>query len=191
MFQNVQVEVQVEDAECMQNVPKCSRVHAICNMLYRADQTINSSLWNFCKSPFQAWVMVIWKWMLKISENLLTGILFEQLPQAQIRSKFKNFCAHYQANDQTVVLSIERVILFMMFKINCLCCPQKQTRLESKLIHIADKIQFNSAQRPIGRGAELNWILSAVWINLLSRRVCFRGQQRQFILNIMNKMQKI
>ena len=159
-----------------------------------------------------------------------------------------------------------------MFKINCLCCPRKQTRLESKLIHTSDTIQFNSAprpislwaelnwivslvrinllsnsfasshntgnfyknykpratgslphlmlkvfcavlktapyrlnyfklihrkdtiqfnsaQRPIGQGAELNWIVSEVWINLLSRRVCYRGQQRQFILNIMNKMQ--
>ena len=56
----------------------------------------------------------------------------------------------------------------MMFKINCLCCPRKQTRLESKLIHTADKIQFNSAPRPIGLWAELNWILSLVWINLLS-----------------------
>ena len=34
--------------------------------------------------------MVIWKWMLKICENLLIGTLFEQLPHAQIRSKFKN-----------------------------------------------------------------------------------------------------
>ena len=59
-------------------------------------------------------------------------------------------------------------ILFMMFKINCLCCPRKQTRLESKLIHTSDTIQFNSAPRPIGLWAELNWIVSLVWINLLS-----------------------
>ena len=75
----------------------------------RADQTINSRLWNFWKSPFQAWDMVIWKWMLKICENLLTGTLFKQLPQAQIRSKFKNFCAHHEAKDKTIVLSTEKI----------------------------------------------------------------------------------
>ena len=36
------------------------------------------------------------------------GALFEWPPQAQIRSKFKSFCAHHQANDQTIVLSTER-----------------------------------------------------------------------------------
>ncbi len=34
--------------------------------------------------------------MLKIYENLLKGTLFEQLQLAQIRSKFKNFCAHQE-----------------------------------------------------------------------------------------------
>ena len=51
----------------------------------------------------------------------------------------------------------------------------------------SNSIQFSSEAR--GRGAELNWIWSEVWIYFLSRWVCFRGQQRQFILNIMNKMQ--
>ncbi len=45
--------------------------------------------------------------MLKICENLKT--LFEQLPQAQIRSKIKNFCAHHETNDKTVILSTENV----------------------------------------------------------------------------------
>ena len=35
--------------------------------------------------------------------------LFERPPRAQKRSKFKNFCAHHQANDQTSVLSTEKV----------------------------------------------------------------------------------
>ena len=48
-----------------------------------------------------------------------------------------------------------------MFKINCLCCPRKQTRLESKLIHTADKIQFNQL---LGLSAsELNWIEFYLW----------------------------
>ena len=47
--------------------------------------------------------------MLKICENLLTGTLFKQLPQAQIRLKFKNFCAHHEANNETIVLSTENV----------------------------------------------------------------------------------
>ena len=66
---------------------------------------------------------------------------------------------------------------------------EEANEFERKLIQTKDQIQFNSAQRPIGRGAELNWIWSEVWIYFLSRWVCFRGQQRQFILNIMNKMQ--
>ena len=33
--------------------------------------------------------------------------LFKQLPQAQIGPKFKNFCVHQKANDQTIVLSPE------------------------------------------------------------------------------------
>ena len=33
--------------------------------------------------------------------------LFKQLPQAEIWPKFKNFCAHQIANDQTIVLSPE------------------------------------------------------------------------------------
>ena len=57
----------------------------------------------------------------------------------------------------------------MMFKINCLCCPRKQTRLESKLIHTSDTIQFNSAQRPI--------------VNQFTfKLVCFLSQHRQFLL---------
>ena len=36
------------------------------------------------------------------------GTLFERLPRAQIRSKSKNFCAHHQANNETVVLSTEK-----------------------------------------------------------------------------------
>ena len=39
----------------------------------------------------------------------MTGALFERPPRAQKRLKFKNFCAHHQANDQTSVLSTERV----------------------------------------------------------------------------------
>ena len=58
----------------------------------RADQTIISRLWNFGKSPFQAWNMVICKWLIKICENWLMGTLFEQLPQVQISWKFKNIC---------------------------------------------------------------------------------------------------
>ena len=34
-------------------------------------------------------------------------ILFKQLPRAEIWPKFKNFCAHQIANDQTIVLSPE------------------------------------------------------------------------------------
>ena len=48
--------------------------------------------------------------MLKICENLLTGTLFKQL--AQIRSKFKNFCAHHQAKDKMIMLSTEKVQKF-------------------------------------------------------------------------------
>ena len=50
----------------------------------------------------------------------------------------------------------------------------------------SNSIQFSSEAR--GRGAELNWIWSEVWIYFLSRWVCFRGQQRQFILNIMSRL---
>ena len=35
--------------------------------------------------------------------------LFEQLPRAQIRSKFKNFFDFHEANDKTIVLSTENV----------------------------------------------------------------------------------
>ena len=43
----------------------------------------------------------------KIGQNALTVTLFKQLPRAEIGSKFKNFCAHQIANDQTIVLSPE------------------------------------------------------------------------------------
>ena len=47
--------------------------------------------------------------MLKICENLMIGTNFEQLSRAQIMLKFKNFCAHHKANDETVMLSTENV----------------------------------------------------------------------------------
>ena len=47
--------------------------------------------------------------MLIICENLLTGTLFEQLPQEQIRLELKNFCAYQEANNETLVLSTENV----------------------------------------------------------------------------------
>ena len=37
------------------------------------------------------------------------GTLFKQLPQAQIRSKLKTFHAHYEANDETILMSTETV----------------------------------------------------------------------------------
>ena len=40
----------------------------------------------------------------KICQNALTVTLFKQ---AQIGPKFKNFCAHQIASDQTIVLSTE------------------------------------------------------------------------------------
>ena len=43
----------------------------------------------------------------KISQNALSVTLFKQLPQAEIGPKFKNFCAHQIANDQTIVLCPE------------------------------------------------------------------------------------
>ena len=51
--------------------------------------------------------MVIWKGMLKIRENLLNS----WLPQAQFKSKFKNFCAQQEqeANDEMTMLSTENV----------------------------------------------------------------------------------
>ena len=45
----------------------------------------------------------------KISQNLLTVPLFKQLSRAQIGPKFKNFCDHRKANDQTIILSSENV----------------------------------------------------------------------------------
>ena len=39
--------------------------------------------------------------------SLLTGTLFKQLPQAQIRLKLKKFCAHHEANDEMILLSTE------------------------------------------------------------------------------------
>ena len=61
-----------------------------------------------------------------------------------------------------------------MFKINCLCCPRKQTRLESKLIHTKDTIQFNSAQRPIFGVNQFTFKL-----------LCFLSQHRQFLLEFL------
>ncbi len=46
---------------------------------------------------------------IRISKNGLTGTLFERPPWAQKRSKFKNFGAHHQANDQTSMMSTEKV----------------------------------------------------------------------------------
>ena len=43
----------------------------------------------------------------KIGQNALSVTLFKQLPWAEIWPKFKNFCAHQIANDQTIVLSPE------------------------------------------------------------------------------------
>jgi len=37
----------------------------------------------------------------------MTVTPFKQLPRAQFGAKFKNFCAHQIANDQTVVMSPE------------------------------------------------------------------------------------
>ena len=48
-----------------------------------------------------------------------------------------------------------------MFKINCPCCPRKQTRLESKLIQTSNQIQLNSAPRPAA--SELNLIEFDFW----------------------------
>ena len=45
----------------------------------------------------------------KICQNALSATLFKQLPRAKIRPKFKNFCAHQIANDQTIILSTEKV----------------------------------------------------------------------------------
>ena len=45
----------------------------------------------------------------KIGQNALPVTLFKQLPLAQIGPKFKNFCVHQKANDQTIVLSPENV----------------------------------------------------------------------------------
>ena len=45
----------------------------------------------------------------KICQNALPVTIFKQLPQAQIRPKFKNFCAYQITNDQTIVLSPENV----------------------------------------------------------------------------------
>ena len=45
----------------------------------------------------------------KISQNALPVTLFKQLPWAEIGLKFKNFCAHQIANDQTIVLSPDNV----------------------------------------------------------------------------------
>ena len=43
----------------------------------------------------------------KIGKSVLTVTLFKQLPRAQIGSKFKNVCVHQEANDQTIILSLE------------------------------------------------------------------------------------
>ena len=48
----------------------------------------------------------------KIGENALTVTLFKQLPRTQTGPKFKNFCVHQKANDQTIVLSPENVQQF-------------------------------------------------------------------------------
>ena len=49
------------------------------------------------------------KWCGEICQNSLTVSLFEQLPQAQIRSNAKYLCAHQVANDKTIILSTENV----------------------------------------------------------------------------------
>ena len=43
----------------------------------------------------------------KIGQNALSVTLFKQLSRAEIGPKFKNFCTHQIANDQTIVLSQE------------------------------------------------------------------------------------
>ena len=43
----------------------------------------------------------------KIGQNALPVTLFKQLPKAKIGPKFKTFCAHQIANDQTIVLRPE------------------------------------------------------------------------------------
>ena len=43
----------------------------------------------------------------KISQNAMTVTLFKKLPRAEIGLKFKYFCAHQIANDQTIDLSPE------------------------------------------------------------------------------------
>ena len=44
----------------------------------------------------------------KIGQIALLVTLFKQLSRAEIGPKFKNFCAHQIANDQTIVLSQEK-----------------------------------------------------------------------------------
>ena len=43
----------------------------------------------------------------KVSQNALAGTLFKRLPRAPIVLKFKFFCVHQIANDQTIVLRPE------------------------------------------------------------------------------------
>ena len=45
----------------------------------------------------------------KFGQSPLTGTLFKQLPWAQIGLKFKYFCAHKIANNQTIILNTEKV----------------------------------------------------------------------------------
>ena len=45
----------------------------------------------------------------EIGQNALTVALFEQQPQAQIRTTSKYICAHQIANDKTIILSTENV----------------------------------------------------------------------------------
>ena len=45
----------------------------------------------------------------KISQTVLTGALFEQLPQAQLRPKSNYFFVHWLASERTIILSTESV----------------------------------------------------------------------------------
>ena len=45
----------------------------------------------------------------KISQTVLTGALFEQLPQAQLRPKSNYFFVHWIASERTIILSTENV----------------------------------------------------------------------------------
>ena len=45
----------------------------------------------------------------KIGQNALRVTLFKQVPREQIGPKFKYFCVHHKANDQTIILSPDNV----------------------------------------------------------------------------------